>query len=134
MLGEQIMEETGRSTGKRVINTPEGVKVETSAESQGKLLGVPYRSYITYLSQLCEDGTLHGTAVGVMMSEDGSAHATFQAEGRGQFKDKGRISYRGNVYYTSKSPKWSQLNKLPVLFEYEIEADGSTKGKEWEWR
>lgn len=134
MLGEQILEEAGKTTGRRVLNTPEGVKVEVSAESQGKLLGVPYRSFITYLSQIRDDGTIHGTCVGVVMSEDGTAHATYQAEGLGQFKDKGRASWRGNIYFSSKSPKWSQLNKIPCIFEYEVEADGSNKGKGWEWR
>ncbi|MCC6572538.1 MAG: hypothetical protein IT462_01990 [Planctomycetes bacterium] len=135
MLGEQIMEETGKTIGRRVYRDENGTTlVEVSAEGQGKLLGVPYRSFLTYTNELREDGTLCGTAVGVVMSEDGSAHATFTADGLGQFKDKGRVSYRGNCYYQSKSPKWAQLSKVPVVFEYEVEADGSSKGKEWEWR
>jgi hypothetical protein len=29
-------------------------------------------------------------------------------------------------------PKWTRLNKVAVLFEYEIDADGNTHSKCWE--
>ena len=49
MLGEQIAHETGKITNKRVISTPEGMKVEVSFECTGKTLGVPFLSYKPWL-------------------------------------------------------------------------------------
>jgi hypothetical protein len=31
-------------------------------------------------------------------------------------------------------PKWSRLNKVAVLFEYAVDADGNTRSEYWEWK
>jgi len=44
MLGEQIGEEKGKVTARRVISIDVGTKVEVSFQSSGKLLGVEHQS------------------------------------------------------------------------------------------
>ena len=31
-------------------------------------------------------------------------------------------------------PKWSRLNNVAVLFEYEVDAEGNTLSEYWEWK
>ena len=31
-------------------------------------------------------------------------------------------------------PKWSRLNKVAVLFEYAVDAEGNTHSEYWEWK
>jgi len=31
-------------------------------------------------------------------------------------------------------PRWSRLNKAAVVFEYEVDAEGNTHSKYWEWK
>ena len=31
-------------------------------------------------------------------------------------------------------PKWSRLNNVAGLFEYEVDAEGNTRSEFWEWK
>jgi hypothetical protein len=46
----------------------------------------------------------------------------------------GSATYRGAIYFQTMPPKWSRLNKVAVLFEYQIDADGNTRSEYWEWK
>jgi hypothetical protein len=52
----------------------------------------------------------------------------------GKFVGPGAVSYRGAVYFSSPSPAWSRLNALAEVFEFEVDSDGTTKTKGWEWK
>jgi len=53
MLGEQIGEEKGKVTARRVLSIDGGTKVEVSFQSNGKLLGVEHQSMVTYTAAVC---------------------------------------------------------------------------------
>ena len=134
MLGEKIGELTGKVTSQRVLPNPGGgPKMETSFQSSGSLLGVNLTETGTYCSIARPDGTLHGEGQGISMSKEGDM-ATWTGQGVGTFRKDGGISYRGAVYYQSSSPKWSRLNGIAVVFEYEVDAEGNTREQAWEWK
>jgi len=133
MLGEQIGEESGKVTVRRVISVDGGTKVEVSVQGTGKLLGVETRNTVTYVAGIRPDGSLYGEAQGLVVGKGGE-QATFKASGVGRLLDGGAVSYRGASYYYSNSPKLSRLNAVATLFEYETDADGNTKSKLWEWK
>ena len=134
MLGDKIGSETGKVTSQRVLANPGGgAKTETSFRASGKTLGVSQTSTATYWSSVRPDGTLYGEGQGIVMG-DGGEMATWVGQGIGTIKKGGAVSYRGAVYYQSSTPKWSRLNNVAAVFEYEVNAKGNTKSQLWEWK
>jgi hypothetical protein len=134
MLGEVIGEDRGKVTSQRVLPSEGGPpRVETSFQAQGTLYGVPATEMATYIAVLRPDGTLFGEGQGVVMGQNGEA-ATWRGSGIGTMKKDGSISYRGAVYYQSASPAWARFNSVAGVFEYEVDAQGNTRGKLWEWK
>lgn len=134
MLGDKIGGEVGKVTAQRVLANPGGgPKMETSFQASGKLLSVSETSRATYTSAVRPDGTLYGEGQGIVMGEGGEM-ATWIGQGVGTLKKGGAVSYRGAVYYQSSSPKWSRLNNVAAVFEYEVDAKGNTKSQLWEWK
>jgi hypothetical protein len=133
MLGEQIGEETGKVMARRVLSTDGGAKVEVSLQSSGKLVGVEFRSTVTYWAGIRPDGSLYGEAQGLVVGTGGE-RATFKAQGVGKLLDGGAVSYRGAQYFYSDSKKLSRLNAIAAVFEYEADAEGNTRSKLWEWK
>lgn len=133
MLGKQIGEETGKVLGRRVLSVDGGPKVEVSVQSNGKLLGVETRTTVTYWAGVRPDGSLYGEAQGLVIGKTGE-QATFKAQGVGKLLDGGAVSYRGAQYFYSDSPKFSKLNAIATVFEYEADAEGNTMSKLWEWK
>jgi hypothetical protein len=134
MLGEKIGEMSGKITAQRVLPNPgEGLKMETSFQANGSLLGTNVRETGTYWTAVRPDGTLYGEGQGVMTGKDGKM-ATWTGHGVGVAKKDGTASYRGAIYYQTMPPRWSRLNKVAVLFEYEVDTDGNTHSEYWEWK
>ena len=133
MLGEQIGEEIGKVMARRVLSIDGGPKMEVSFQSTGKLLGVATRSTVTYCAEVRPDGSVYGEAQGVVVGTRGE-QATFKAQGVGKLGDGGAVSYRGAQYFSSNTSKFSRLNTVAVVFEYEADAAGNTKSKLWEWK
>ena len=134
MLGDQVGDLSGRITGQRVLPAEgEGVRVETSFEGTGSLLGVQNNGMGTYIGIMRADGTIQGEGQGVQMSAQGD-HAPWVGQGVGTFTEDGGVSYRGAIYYDSPSEAWAPLNRVAVVYEFETSADGSVKGTFWEWK
>jgi hypothetical protein len=134
MLGETIGEGLGKVTSQRVLPSDGGPpRVETSFQASGILYGVPTTEMATYVAVLRPDGTLFGEGQGVVMGRNGEA-ATWRGSGIGTMKKDGSISYRGALYYQSASPAWVRFNSVAGVFEYEVDAQGNTKGKLWAWK
>ena len=134
MLGDKIVQESGRVTSQRVLpNNSGGPKMETSFQATGTLLGVNQTDTATYSSVVRPDGTVFGEGQGVVMGSDGEM-ATWVGQGVGTIRKDGGVSYRGAVYYQSSTPKWSRLNRVAAVFEYEVDGQGNTKGDSWEWK
>jgi hypothetical protein len=107
--------------------------METSFQASGTTYGVQANDTGTYVATLRPDGTLYGEGQGVMMGKGGEA-ATWTGQGIGTLKKDGSISYRGACYYQSASPPWAKLNSIVGVFEFEVDAQGNTKGQLWEWK
>ena len=133
MLGEQIGESRGKRTGRKVLGTEGGFKVEVSLETTGKLLGIEVNEIATYWSESRPDGSLFGEGQGVIIGLDGS-QAIWKGMGAGKFVGGGAVSYRGAIFYSSTSPKLTRLNTVAAVFEFEVDAQGNTHSKIWEWK
>jgi hypothetical protein len=134
MLGEKIGGASGKVTSQRVLPNPgRGPKMETSFQSNGTVLGTDVMETGTYWSVVRPDGTLYGEGQGVVMAKDGKM-ATWIGQGVGTMKKDGTTSYRGAVYYQTSSQKWSRLNKVAAVFEYEVDMQGNSRSELWEWK
>ncbi len=134
MLGEQIGEERGKRTARRVLSTDGGgFKVEVSFESNGQVLGVDTHEIGTYWSAPRPDGSLYGEGEGVVLTPDGGM-ATWKGAGVGKFGAGGAVSYRGAIYYNTSIPELARLNAVAAVFEFEVDAEGNTHSKIWEWK
>jgi hypothetical protein len=134
VLGEKVGEETGRVTGRRVLPSEgEGPEVEVSFEGRGQVLGVETNDMGTYWSIVRPDGTLYGEGQGVIMGKGGEM-ASWTGGGVGKFTAAGGTSFRGALYYQTSSPKWTRLNGVAIVFEFEVDADGKTHAIDWEWK
>jgi hypothetical protein len=134
MLGEKIGEMSGKITSQRVLSVEAGgPKMEASFQANGSFVGTNAKDTGTYWTLARPDGTLYGQGHGVMMSEDGEM-ATWIGHGVGRMNKDGTASYRGAIYYQTMPARWSRLNNVAVLFEYEVDAEGNTHSEYWEWK
>jgi hypothetical protein len=131
MLGDQLFEETGRTIGTRVL--ADG-RIEVSFQDTGTVLGVEYTNVGTYVSSARPDGALWGEGQGVAMTKDGEM-VSWRATGVGAMKGRGwAASWRGVLYCQTASQKLARLNKVPVVYENEVDENGNQKVKSWEWK
>ena len=68
-----------------------------------------------------------------MITKDGKT-ATWTGHGVGARNKDGTATYRGAIYFQTMPQKWSRLNKVAVLFEYAVDAEGNTHSEYWEWK
>jgi hypothetical protein len=132
MLGELIGENTGKRIVRRVLSTTPPT-VEVSFEDSGKMLGLATTGFGTYTSVVRADGTIYGEGQGATFTAEGEM-AAWKASGQGKFGPGGSISYRGILYFQTASQKLARLNAAPAVFEYEVDPEGKTRTKMWEWK
>jgi hypothetical protein len=114
MLGEKIGEMSGKVSSQRVLLVAGGgLKMETSFQASGSLLGTNVKETGTYWTIVRPDRTQYGEGQGVMMLKDGKM-ATWTGHGAGTTKKDGTASYRGAIYFQTMPPRWSRLNKIAV--------------------
>jgi hypothetical protein len=134
MLGEKIGGISGKITSQRVLPNLGGApKMETSFQANGSLLGTDLKDTGTYWTVVRPDGTHYGEGQGVMITKDGKM-ATWTGHGVGTMKKDGSATYRGAIYLQTIPPKWSRLNKVAILFEYAVDAEGNMHSDYWEWK
>ncbi len=136
MLGEMIGETRGKITVNRVLPfESEGLapRIESSFQDSGKILGVEVTDIGTYWSTV-RAGGLYGEGQGIVMTRDGEM-AYWTGQGVGKFTGRGSASiWRGSLFYRTSSQKLAHLNNIAVVFEYEVDEDGNTQDKLWEWK
>jgi N-acetylmuramoyl-L-alanine amidase CwlA len=132
MLGEKVVEEKGKVTSTRVLESMPQTKVETSFEAQGKILGIEHRTTGTYWSVIQPSGTLYGEGNGIAITKEGMA--TWKGSGAGKFTETGGVIFRGAIYYQTNAERLLTLNGLAVVFEYEVDENGNTKSIGFEWK
>jgi hypothetical protein len=132
MLGELIGENAGKRIVRRVLemNPP---TIEVSFEESGKMLGIGTTGFGTYTSVVRADGSLYGEGQGGFSTAEGEM-AVWKGSGQGKIGPGGALSYRGILYFQTASQKLARLNAAPGVFEYEVDAEGKTRTKIWEWK
>lgn len=134
MLGDLIGESHGTRTTRRVSETtPTGFKVEVTFEDRGSLLGADVMNIGTYWSTPRPDGSLMAEGQGILRSAEGDI-VTWKGVGTGSFRQNGAVGYRGALIYSSTSPRFERLNRVAGIFEFEVDTQGNTHGKTWEWK
>ncbi len=135
MLGEQIGEMSGQVTGMRVLpDEGAGSKVEVSWQTSGTLLGAHMSAIATTVSVTRLNGTLFGEGQGVAMTDKGEA-VTWRAQGVGRFTGHGMaVSWRGALYYQTTSERLARLNSIAGVYEFEVDQNGKTTDKIYEWK
>ena len=134
MLGDQIGAERGKVTGYRILRSEgAGPKVEVAFQAAGNILGVDHSTLATYTSIMRPDGTVFGEGQGVVKGANGQM-ASWVGQGVGKLGRGQAINYRGAIYYQSASPEWSRLNNVAAIYEYEVDEQGNTDAKIWEWK
>ena len=135
MLGEIIIEGSGKITGVRVVSA-EGPapKLEMSCQGNCKLLGKEATDFITFWQAIRPGGELYGEAQIVMITADGEM-ATWTGFGVGRPTGKGfAASFRGGGSFQTASEKLARLNGVATVYEYEMDEDGNYSYKDWEWK
>src|SRR6266571_2963085 len=134
MQGDKIAETSGKVTSQRVLPNPGGgPKMESSFDALAHPLRVDDPPTNSCAASVRPDGTLYGEGQGIIMGKEGDV-ATWVGQGVGTIKKGGAVSYRGAVYYQSSSSRWSRLNNVAGVFEYEVDAQGNTRAQIWEWK
>ena len=135
MLGEMIGEFLGKITCQKALPSDgPNPKVETSVQMIGNILGEEATIIVTYCSVMRPMGVLYGEANGVIMIKDGDA-MTFIGHGVGKFTGHGSAtSFRGDNYIQTSSAKFAHLNSVAIVFEFEVDENGNTHAKFWEWK
>ena len=145
MLGELIEEESGKITGKRILDV-EGPKLESSFTMNGKWAGQDVSDLGTYWGVMREHGVVYGEAQGMATTKDGQGMATtkdrqgmatYTVRGIGRFPSPGKIRFHGSVFYRTtptSGGKPSSLNNKVGVFEYEEDEQGNCSVKVWEWK
>ena len=132
MLSEQIYTGQGKRTARRVLNTQPFI-VEVSFEDKGSLLGLEGANIGTYTSSPRPDGTLAGEGQGIFASADGEV-LTWKGIGTGKLKAGGAVSYRGALTFSAGSQRFSRLNAIAGVFEFDVDEAGNTRTQIWEWK
>jgi hypothetical protein len=134
MLGELLGEFEGKIIGQRVLPSISPM-TEISVQQSGKLMEIDTTDILTYCCVVRPDGTLFGEGHGITMTKEGDM-ATWKGQGTGKFTGKGSsaCSFRGAIYFQSSSEKLSCLNCIAVIYEYEVDDNGNTHSKLWEWK
>ena len=132
MPNEQIYTGQGKRTARRVLDT-QPFTVEVSFEDRGTLLGFEGANIGTYKSSPRPDGTLFGEGQGIFASADGEV-LTWKGIGTGRIKPGGSLSYRGALTFNANSQRFSRLNAIAGVFEFEVDEGGNTSTQIWEWK
>jgi hypothetical protein len=135
MLGEILYEETGRTTGMRVL-APEGsdVIVEVSLQTQGLISGVSEMCFWTNHCKVRADGTMYGEGNGYMAIQGGDIIRLVSQGSCKAAEPDGTVRYRGAVYFHTNSEKWKHLNGGVGVHHYDIDPAGNSVHKIWEWK
>ena len=135
MLGELIYEHKAKITGNRVLDV-DGPKIETSYSGTGTFKGgAKVIDMGTYTGKAKSSGAVYGEGQGVVMTIDGNEMATWKGSGIGRMNAGGKMSWRGALFYdTTSTGTLSFLNNVVAVFEYEVDEEGNTSAKVWQWK
>jgi hypothetical protein len=133
MLAGLLGQEQGRVTSTRVLpGNGAGPEMEISFRATGVVLGVHTIDLGTYVTSVRPDGSLFGEGQGVVTTPDGEI-ATWRGQGVGR-RNGGGTAWRGAIYYQTACERLVALNGMAVVFEFDVDEQGETEARIWEWR
>ncbi len=134
MIGDMVGELTGNVIGKRITRHFGGdPKIERTMESKGKILGTEVTLLATFRSKERSQGGIYAKGNGIMMTGTGEK-AVLHGSGVSVPREGAGWSMRGVRYLQTSSPALSRLNNVVLVFEIEIDPDGTVHDKMWEWK
>jgi hypothetical protein len=132
MLGELVLEASGKLIGLRVLD--ENATMEMTTQEQGTIFGSECSTTMTFVGTPRPDGTVYVEGYGMTLTKEGDA-ATLTSSGI--MIPKGPMpvsSIRGATFFRTQSPKLARLNSVVCIYEVEVNEDWSFKTKDWEWK
>ena len=135
MLGEMMGDGKGKISGVRVLPSEgSGPRMEVSFQGAGRLSGQEMTEVGTYTATLMPNGMLNGAGQGLITTKNGDV-VTWTGTGVGRPTGHGMAaSWRGSLLYQTSSERLSGLNKIAAVFEHEVDENGNTTEKVWEWK
>lgn len=135
MLGEQIAEENGRVTGRRILPGDDYryVKMEISFESTLAVLGMRGMNIGTYTVYERVPGQIYAEGQGIAMTESGES-AIWNGHGIGRPTGDGAgMKVSASIAFQAGPGKLARLNEMLIVVEHEAADDGRISSKLWEW-
>lgn len=137
MLGEQIGTFEGKTTGTRVLPGDDYryIKMETSFEEQGTLLGMQAWNMGTMTAYERVPGQVYIEGQGIVTTSDG-ASAIWNAHGVAGMGDGMTMTARISLAFQAASDgPLARLNPVLVVAELESNMEsGQSKTALWEWK
>jgi hypothetical protein len=137
MLGEQIAELTGKVIGTRVLPGDDYryVKMEFTVQQSGQLYGTPVTDFGTYTVFERVPGQIFGEGQGITETDQGEG-AIWRGHGIGRMLGQGMaMAFRVSLAYQAGGEgKLGPLNQSLIIGEHEVDADGNTRTRLWEWK
>ena len=104
MLGQQIGDERGKVTARRVLPSDgQGPKMEVTFEAKGHFVGIESVDVGTYWTVVQSNGLLYGEGEGFITTNQGDV-VQWTGSGRGRLTPHGGASFRGAIYYLLSRP------------------------------
>lgn len=131
MLGELIGEFKGTTTGTRILS--EG-KLESSGQGPGKILGIDASIAFTAVLSPLPNGILMNDGNSLITTIDGD---TILANGKGVANITGKgdeATESGASFLMTQAQKFTSLNKVVGVYEFESDENGDWKLMIWEWK
>ena len=133
MLAGLLGGEEGQITSTRVLpGSGLGPEMEVSFRANGVVLGVQTTNIGTYVASARPDGSLFAEGQGIVTTPDGEI-ATWKGQGVGR-RSGAATAWRGAIYYQTACERLMALNGMAVVFEFDVDQQGGTEAKIWEWR
>lgn len=133
MLGEKMGSMACKAVNKVLPSQGTLPKFEVTVEGSGTLAGVQVQTISTYYAEMRADGSMYGELPnsGVVMAADGLA--MFRATGIGGMTEDGGSKFRGACYFETTAPSLMGLNGKAMIYEWDVEPDGSANWEIWHW-
>lgn len=136
MLGEQIGELKGKTTGMRVLPGDDYryLKMEVSWELSGSVFGKPATDVGTMVSFERVPGQLFAEGRGMIMTDEGDG-AIYSGSGVGSVGPGMSIQLRFAVTFQAGGDgPLGRLNSVVGVGEFDSDAEGNVTGRIWEWK
>jgi len=134
-LGNLILDETGTIDGVRELsNDASGIKNEIKLTLKGTIRGVEQTTKWTYTALTRPDGSVYGQGTAVMTTVDGDV---LDVIGSGAAKTAGpgeSTNFRTMLFVHTAAPRFTDLNYVGLVGEYDVTADGIATNRCWEWK